>query len=82
MLTVTDGDRYGSAAGMAGLPGRCVKEQWPAGDRFAMMIGSAKLTDSFNSATMPATSQQRWGSRVVEAAQLHCKKFSQSARSR
>jgi hypothetical protein len=39
MLAVAAGDRHGGAAGVAGLPADGLKQQWPASDRFAMMIG-------------------------------------------
>jgi hypothetical protein len=38
MLAVAAGDRHG-AAGVSGLPADGLKEQRPAGDRFAMMTG-------------------------------------------
>ena len=39
MLAVAAGDRHGGLAGVAGLAADGVKQQWPAGDGFAMMIG-------------------------------------------
>src|SRR5258708_31849902 len=39
MLSMAAGDRQGGAAGVAGLSADGVKQQWPTGDRFAMMIG-------------------------------------------
>src|SRR5260370_5766905 len=39
MLAMAAGDRYGGAAGVAGLSADSLKQQWPAGNRFAMMIG-------------------------------------------
>jgi len=42
------GDRHGGAAGVTGLSADGLKQQWPAGDRFAMMIGSARRTNRFH----------------------------------
>jgi hypothetical protein len=45
MLAVAAGDRHGGAAGVAGLPTDGLKQQWPAGDRFAMMVGVGQAHD-------------------------------------
>src|SRR5258708_19080976 len=39
MRSMAAGDRQGGAAGVTGLSADGLKQQWPAGDRFAMMIG-------------------------------------------
>src|SRR5215475_11221030 len=63
MLGVAAGDRHGGAAGMAGLPADGLKQQWPAGDRFAMMMGVGQAHEQ-----IPPVEEQRDHARNQAAA--------------
>jgi hypothetical protein len=63
MLAVAAGDRHGGAAGVAGLPADGLKQQWPAGDRFAMMMGVGQAHEQ-----IPPVEEQRDHARNQAAA--------------
>jgi len=46
MLAMAAGDRHDGAAGVAGLSADGLRQQWPASDRFAMMVARREASPS------------------------------------
>src|SRR5215470_14180074 len=72
MLAMAAGDRHSGAAGVAGLSADSLKQQWPARDRFAMMIGVSQAHEQ----VPPIEDQRDVACHQTAALEIACRKAS------